>query len=343
MSNNIKSDSYIFDMVKGMDAVRQHQQFMVDNKHLALQFPIPELRHYFHPSYPGKQTTIQAQSHNGKSLFIDFWAHQAAKELFDSGRRGVIVKVNTEDAIELLISAELAMGGAGKLDDLQTGTIENPERYLRVETQIGNLPIIHIGESLGMDDSVAAELYLSNIARLIEYTRKEFFAEEMPIVAIFIDFIQALPLDPEIKTTIENTRRIQVISDENRLRRAAKYFYCPVIVAAQSKQDADMSTSKQFMRLPGFWDIQEASYVAQHTDFMYSLWFPKTHYQLGSVQNDRNYKWSLTVKENQMWIKALKHKGYKNIGSAFPIEVDEYGNMVLDSKMMDYIQKLEQL
>lgn len=340
--SNLNKQAYVYDMPKGMDAVRQHQKFMTDNKHLALQFPIEALRFYFHPSYPGKQTTIQAQSHNGKSIFMDFWAHQAAKELYDSGRRGVIVKVNTEDAIEMLVMGELARGGAGKLDDIQVGIIENPEKYLEVETQVGALPIIHIGESLGMDDNVAAELYLSNVARLIEFTRKEYFAEEMPVVAIFIDYIQALPLDPEIKTTIENTRRIQVITDENRLRRAAKYFYCPVIVAAQSKQDADMSTSRQFMRLPGFWDIQEASYVAQHTDFMYSLWFPKTHYPLRSVQNDKNYKWTLTVKDNQMWIRSLKHKGYKNIGASFPILLDEYGNMQLDKETLDYIQKTEQ-
>ena len=253
----------------------------------------------------------------------------------------MIVKVNTEDAIEMLVTAELAKGGAGNLDDLQVGIIANPDKYLEVETAIGSLPIIHIGESLGMDDNVAAELHLSNIARLIEFTRKEYFAEEMPIVAIFVDYIQALPLDPEIKTTIENTRRIQVISDENRLRRAAKYFYCPVIVAAQSKQDADMSTSKQFLRLPAFWDIQEASYVAQHTDFMYSLWFPKMHYPLDSTQNDRNYRWSLKVKDNQMWIKSLKHKGYKNTGSSFPLLLDEFGNMKLDQETLDYIQKIE--
>ena len=342
MSNTkINPEPYVFDMSKGMAAVRAHQQFMTDNKHLALQFPIPELRYYFHPSYPGKQTTVQAQSHNGKSLFTDFWAHQAAKELFESGRRGVIVKVNTEDAIETLITAELSRGGAGKLDDLQAGIIANSDEYLKVETQIGSLPIVHIGESLGMDDSVAAELHLSNIARLIDFTRKEYFSEEMPIVAIFVDFIQALPLDPEIKTTIENTRRIQVISDENRLRRAAKYFYCPVIVAAQSKQDADMSTAHSFLRLPGFWDVQEASYVAQHTDFMYSLWFPKTHYQLGSTQDDRSFKWSLNVKDDQLWIKALKHKGYKNIGAAFPLLVDEWGNIKQDQKTLDYIQKTE--
>jgi hypothetical protein len=339
MVEKINPKSLVFDMVDGMRAVRNHQEFMADNKHLALQFPIPELRNYFHPSYPGKQTTIQAQSHHGKTTFIDYWAHQAAKELFDSQRRGVIIKINTEDAIELQMSAELARGGAGKLDDLQVGIIEDPEKYIRVEVEMGCLPIIHIGESLGMDDESAASLHMSNIARLIDFVHKEYFDTEMPIAAIFVDYIQALPFDPEIKSSREDTRRLQVISDENRLRRAAKYFYCPVIVAAQSKQD--LSTSSNLLKIPNFWDIQETSYISQHTDFMYSLWFPKMNYPIGSTQNSKDIKWSLKIKNDQMWIKCLKHKGYKNTGSIFPILLDEYGNMTLDKETRDYICKME--
>ena len=335
--------SYIFDMPAGMDLVRQHQRFMQDNEHLALKFPIEGLRWYFHPSYPGKQTTVQAQSHNGKSAFLDFWASTAAKELYAEGRRAAIVKVNTEDAVEMLVSAELARGGAGMLDDLQAGVIKEPEKYLHVEIAIGSLPIIHIGESMGMDDSNAAGLYMSNIARLIEFARKEYFAEEMPIAAIFVDYIQALPFDPELKRNVEDTRRIQVISDEDRIRRAAKYFYCPIIVAAQSKQDKDLSSCSGFLKLPGFWDIQEASYVAQHTDFMYSTWFPKSHYPIGSVQSHKSVNWTLKIKNEQIWIHCLKHKGYKNVGAHFPLLMDDYGNMRLDQETMEYVQRMERL
>jgi hypothetical protein len=341
MSNTgkINPQAFVFDMPKGMAAVRDNQTFMAENAHLALQFPIPELRWYFHPSYPGKQTTIQAQSHHGKTNFIDYWAHQAAQELAESGRKGIIIKINTEDSVEMQISAELAKGGAGTVDDLQTGIIRNPEQYIKVETAVGSLPIVFIGESMGMDDGNAAELYMSNIARLIDFSRKEYFAEEMPIAGIFLDYIHAMPYDPEIKarTNIEATRRTQIMEDENRIRRAAKYFSCPVIVNAQSKQDEALSTNGQMMKIPGFWDIQETSYISQHTDFLYSLWFPKMHYPVGSTQSHRDLPWSLKVKDNQMWVKVVKHKGYKNVGQSFPILLDEYGNMQLDKDTYNYI------
>jgi hypothetical protein len=335
----INPKSYIFDMPTGMAAVRDNQKFMVENEHLALKFPIPELRHYFHPTYPGKQTTIQAQSHNGKSNFMDYWAHQAAQELAESGRPGVIVKINTEDSVEMQIAAELSRGGAGTMNDLQTGVIKDPEKYIRVETEAGSLPIVFIGESMGMDDNTAAELYWSNIVLLVDFVRKEFFAEVMPIAGLFVDYIQALAFDPDVKSRsqIEQTRRIQVMNDETNIRRSLKYFACPGVVAAQSKQDEQLSTAGQLMKLPGYWDIQETANVAQHTDFMYSLWFPKMHYPVGSMQSHRSVPWTLAVKDDQMWVKSLKHKGYKNVGQSFPILLDEWGNMKLDTDTYNYI------
>ena len=66
----LNKPAYVYDMPKGMAAVRAHQQFMTDNKHLALQFPIPELRYYFHPSYPKRQSRRRAIMGKAYSLII---------------------------------------------------------------------------------------------------------------------------------------------------------------------------------------------------------------------------------------------------------------------------------
>jgi hypothetical protein len=312
---------------------------MSENGHMALEFPIKELRYYFHPVYPGEQVTIVAESHNYKSGFIDFWAATAAKELARmDDRRAIIVKINTEDAIETLITNELARNGAGNLDKLSEGKIENAEEYLRAEVIAGSLPIVHIGESLGMDDSNAAQLYLSNIIRLIDYARKSYFAEEVQIAAIFIDYIQALPFDPEVRRNgnMEISRRLQVMQDEDRIRRGAKYFKCPVIVAAQSRELPEKKTA---LKMPDFYDCQETTYVPQHTDRMYALAMPKRSVNVGSLMEIGGITFNVT--ESQLWIKCHKQKRYKNAGGSFPLLIAENGDVSLDAGLLQKIQKLE--
>ena len=333
---NLKPKDFIFDMPRGMQAVKAHQEFMRRNEHMALAFPIPELQYYFHPVFPGEQCVIQAESHNFKTGFMDFWASYAAQSLPQNGK-SVIIKINTEDAIESLVLGELARHNAGDLDGLSEGRIDDPEQYIRAEVEAGSLPIVHIGESLGMDDSNAAQLYLSNIIRLIDFTRKEYFAEPVQIAAIFVDYIQALPFDPEVKrANVEQTRRLQVMSDEDRLRRAAKYFSCPVIVAAQSRE---LPLKENKLKMPSFYDVQETTYVPQHTDRLYAIAMPKMSGRVGDLMEYGGQ--TFTVKENQIWIKAEKQKRYKNVGASFPLVINDNSTVSLDTDIWTRIQRME--
>ena len=335
--------SFVFDAPTGIERSRENRREMQENAHLALKFPVEELRYYFHPTMPGKVTVVQAQSHNFKTEFVNFWADKAAKELAEETRRGVIIKINVEDAIEGLIEADIARQGGGNLQDISMGVIKDESEFIRAETIVGSLPVIHIGESMGMDDSNAALLYLTNIFKLIDYVRKSHFAEYTPIAGIYIDYIQALPLDPEHKSNrnMQETRRSQVMHDMDRIKHAAKYFECPVVVAAQSKQNEDMSSSKRAIKLPEYWDVQETSYVPQRTDFMYSLWMEKMHYSPGSMIGGKDDKFNYVCAENRLWIKCLKHKKYRNVGQAFPLRVDENSNVTYDKQLFEHIAKLE--
>lgn len=352
--SSISPNKFVFDSPAGIRRSRDEREYIKANAHLALQFPVPELRHYFHPTFPGRVTLVQAQSHNFKTEWMNFWAKTCAIELSakadeDEKKRGVVIKISTEDAVEGLVEAEIAGMGGGKLDDISMGVIKNPNEFLRAEVVVGGLPIVHIGESLGMDDSNAALLYLSNIVKLIDYVRKDHFATETPIAAIFLDYLQTLPIDPEnrINNNMVETRRNQVMHDMDAVRRAAKYFNCPVVVNAQSKQDEQLSTFGKSIKLPGYWDVQESSYPSQRADFLYSLWMPKMHYPVGEwVGNSAKKelaKWNFCVKPNSLWIQCLKHKKYTNVGASFPMLISENGNVSLDKDLYDNITKMERI
>jgi hypothetical protein len=331
--------AFIFDMPTGIDATRNHQQFMRENEHMALAFPIPELQYYFHPVYPGEQATIFAESHNYKTGFMDFWASHAAQRMAETQAKAVIIKINTEDAIETLVTSEIARHGGGKLDDLSSGIIKDENEYIHAEVVAGSLPIVHIGESLGMDDSNAGMLYLSNIIRLIDFVRKSYFAEPVQIAAIFLDYIQSLPLDPEFRPNahMEQTRRLQVIQDETRIRRAAKYFSCPVIMAAQSRE---LDKTKMSLRMPGYYDIQESTFVSQRSDRLYALALPKMSSNPGTILDIGPV--SFKVNEEQLWIKCHKQKHYKNVGAAFPLLIKDNGDVTVDPEIFGKIQRMEQ-
>lgn len=338
MAKVANPNAFIFDMPTGIQAVKDHQAFMRENSHLALKFPIPELQHYFHPVYPGEQFTLVAESHNFKSGWMDYWASFAAQTM-PQDRRAVIIKINTEDAIESLVLSELSRNQAGDLDALSEGRIDDLEKYVSAEVVAGALPIVHIGESLGMDDSNANQLYLSNIARLIDVVRTDYFAEPVEIAAIFVDYIQALPFDPELKgNNIEQTRRLQVMQDENRIRRMAKYFRCPVVVAAQSRE---LKHGDNKLCMPAFYDIQETTYVSQHTDRLAAIALPKMSGRVGDIIEYGGV--TSTITENQLWIKCLKQKRYKNVGASFPLLIGNDGNVVLDTKTWNQITRMEQV
>lgn len=351
MIGDVETNDFVFDSQDGIRKSRIERENMRQNKHLALQFPIPELRHYFHPTFPGRWTLVHAQSHNFKTEWVNFWAKTASLELSDAmntdeQRRGVIIKISVEDAVEGLIESEIASFGGGELQDIAQGIVKDPEKFIRAETHVGGLPIVHIGESLGMDDSNASLLSLSNIEKLIDYVRKDHFGQDTPIAGIFADYLQAFPMDSTTGSgKMIDTRTLQINRDVDTFRRICKRFFAPGVMVAQSSPDDSMSTAGDSIKIPGFWDIHWSKYPAQRADFMYSLWMPKMHYPVGqwvdSHKNKEHSRWNFCVTKNGLWIKAHKHKKFPNVGAAFPLTVSKEGNVSLDKELFDRITRME--
>jgi hypothetical protein len=351
MTDKINPSNFVFDSPASIERSRINREYMKENQHLALQFPIPELRSYFHPTFPGRTTMIIAQSHNFKTEWMNFWAKTAAVELAEqtkSGkRRGIVIKVSTEDVIEGLVESEIASFDGGMMDDITLGNIKNPDAFVQAETIVGGLPVVHIGESLGMDDDSANSLCLSNVKRLVNYVKYDHFGEETPIAAIFADYLQAFPFDPEnaIAKNYTDSRTLQINRDTDTLRRMAKEFKCPVVVNAQGSPDRELSSITSPIKLPGYWDVHWSKYPSQRFDFMYSLWLPKQHYKIGEWVDEnpkKEYsKWNFQVKNNSLWIKSLKHKKFSNVGASFPLLIAENGNVSYDKDLHDRIKTME--
>jgi hypothetical protein len=124
------------------------------------------------------------------------------------------------------------------------------------------------------------------------------------------------------------------MQDEDRLRRAAKYFSCPVIVAAQSRE---LPRKENKLSMPGFYDVQETTYVPQHTDRLYSIAMPKMSGRVGELMDYGNVTFSVT--ENGLWIKSHKQKRYKNTGASFPLLINDNGTVALDTNLWNKITK----
>lgn len=303
----------------GMEAVRG-----IKNKEdRGLRFPVVGIDTYFAPVLPGQLCVIQAQTSHYKSGFMHFWEHVGATQLNDQERYGeMIVHVSVEECVEEQAFFEFARYSQEDPGKLSRGDVQDWSRLEHAAVQVGKIPIYRIGDSLARADDMP-ELYLTNILRSIKRLMER---EQRKPAAIFVDYLQALPIDPEIRQAmIKDQRRLQVRQDVYRLRQAAVQFDCPIILAAQAKQN--MTGANPPLMIPGVYDAEETSAVGQRADRIISLWMPKNTYPVGKLIESG--KIVFTVAEHQLWIKVNKQRGGLPAGKLFPCRVDFRTNTVV--------------
>jgi hypothetical protein len=105
-------------------------------------------------------------------------------------------------------------------------------------------------------------------------------------------------------------------------------------MAAQARE---LERRENKLTMPGFYQVQESTFISQRTDRLYSLAMPKMSGRVGDLMEYGGL--SFTVEENQLWIKCHKQKRYKNTGGSFPLKVDEFGNVSLDTALWDKITR----
>jgi hypothetical protein len=302
----------------GLAAVRQAKAY----EKVGIGLDIAEIRDYFAPLMPGQTCFVIAQTHHYKSGFLHFWEHQGGKQLNEQERFDeMIVHVSVEECVEEQAFLEFARYSKEDPGRLARGNVQDWSKLERAAVEVGKIPIYRIGDSLARADDLP-HLYLSNMLRSIEILIER---EKRKPAAIFVDYLQALPIDPEVgKTEIQGQRRLQVRQDVYRLRAASVKFRCPVIVAAQARQILQGATKP--IMLPGMYDGEETSSIAQRADRIISLWMPKVTNRVGERISVGNIDFE--VEENQLWLKVVKQRGGLPSGKAWPCRVDFRTNTI---------------
>lgn len=299
-----------------------------------IAMPIAEIRDYFAPILPGQVTVVQAQTSQYKSGFIHFWEKHAAQQLMDEERYDeAIIHVSVEEAVEeqgFLMIARLTGETAG---DLARGQVQDWSKLEQAATMIGTIPIYRIGDSLARAEDMP-QLYLSNMFRAIKtMVSGEVTGNPIKPALITFDYLQAFPIDPEVgKAEIKDRRNLQVREDFYRLRQLAGYFGCPVIVAVQAKQQLS-SEPVNGARMPGMYDAQDSSAIAQRADRIISLWMPKVTYNVGTTIDVAGGR--LTVEENMIFVKVNKQRGGLPAGQSWLCRIDFSKNEIAPELKQD--------
>ena len=300
-----------------LDAIRE----VKSRTKRGIALPVEAIGDYFAPILPGQVIVVQAQTSQYKSGFIHFWEKHAAEQLIADGRTDeAIIHVSVEECVEeqgFLLLGRMTGEYSG---DLARGQVQDWTRLEAAAVRISGIPIYRIGDSLARAEDMP-NLYLSNMYRAIRsLVSGEVTGTPITPALITFDYLQAFPIDPEVsKAEIKDRRNLQVREDFYRLRQLSGYFKCPVIVAVQAKQELEQKNPKG-PKMPGMYDAQDSSAIAQRADRIISLWMPKVTHGAGEYIEIAGK--TLQVQENMIFIKVNKQRGGLPAGQSWCCKID---------------------
>lgn len=302
------------------------------NQNRSVQIGIPTLRDYFAPLMPGQLCSVIAQTTNYKSGFLHSWERSIALDLMKEGREDeIVIHVSVEESVEEQGILQLSIESGEDSESLARGQVQDWGKLMQAAIHIGVIPIYRIGDALSRAEDMP-NLYVSNMIRAIEYIQglgeRKLLTWTPKIAAIFFDYLQAFPFDPEHRVPGNDQRRLQVRDDIYHLRQAAHKFNCPVIVAVQAKQHLEGAPSEEFY-MPGIYDGEESASIGQRSDRILTLWMPKTKHRVGKVISiDDGHK--VAVDENLIFIKVAKQRGRLPSGKAYQCRINFQDNLILE-------------
>lgn len=281
------------------------------------------VKNYIAPLLPWEICAVQAQTSHGKTMFINFWERQVARQLRAQRRDEVIIHVSLEESVEAMAFTEYGRILKVRPADFARGAYDDWTKMQWAMGQIDQIPIWRIADGASQPED-APELHLSNIERAIHGLIKGYVTGH-PIkpAVVIVDYLQALPIDPEIKTANKvEQRRLQVAADVFRLRSMTTHMGCPFIVGVQCKQE--LAGANPPYQIPGKYDGIETSAIATRFDRILSLWLPRASdgYLVGETVWNKEHTKSLTVGANQSFLKAVKQRGGLPAGMVWEMNID---------------------
>jgi replicative DNA helicase len=310
---------YVYTPLEVANAGYNGAKFAIENAAFGFDFPHIEkedIGEYFARLLPWEICAILGQTHNGKTTFVDWWEHAICRQFQAEKRPDLLVHISVEESLEAMSFYQHARYLGITTDKIATGKIDLKQLEWSV-TQIAGVDIYRVADSSQNRDEETPELYLSNIYRMVRDLRDGKVTGEPKIIGgVIVDYLQALPYDPETRKESEDgKRRIQVRKDVYRLREMATHLSCPIIVNVQAKQKLEGANPP--LMIPGMYDGEETASIAQRFDRIISLWMPKTCYPVGSEIRDVG-----TVAENGIYVKINKQRGGLPSGKFWRLQWD---------------------
>ena len=309
-----------------MLAIRRIVDALATDAIAGVGIDIAGIRDYFAPMLPGQVCAVLAQTSHFKSGFLHCIERLTAERLSADGRDEVLIHVSVEEGIEEQAFLELSRLSGESAGRLARGEVQDWSRLEAAAVRVAGIPIFRIGDSLARAEDMP-HLYLSNMDKALRALASgQVTGRPLTPAALYFDYLQAFPIDPEVRQAVQDQqRRLQVRSDIYRLRLLAAYFQCPVFVAVQAKQHLDGAPGRNFL-LPGIYDGEESSSIAQRCDRIVSLWMPKNTHTLGSLVEHNTM--SFRVDENLLWLKVCKQRGGLPSGKVWKCRIDFERNMI---------------
>ena len=326
MSTGLNAENAIFSPTRfttvATQQLKQHEEEMTR----AMPLPIPKMADYVAPISPGQTCSVVAQTSNFKTGFMRYWIKQYAKQLQTTGRQDeYIVVIDMETPIEDLAVMEIAEASGADRRTLDTEGVKDWSPVYDAIRKLNQTPVIRIGTTIGRDPETTVRwenLYIGNILEAIEdLVDGKVFEFKVKIAAIFVDYLQAFPLDPSNRrmSGSRDTRRIQVRNDFYNLREAASRLRAPMVIGCQAKQDLSNYWDST-LKIPGKYDVKETSDVAERTDRSISLLMCKEQYDAGTkVETPR---FNFTARDNLLFTRVTKQRNGYPAGAIFPLEIN---------------------
>ena len=206
------------------------------NKHRAIALGFPELSGYLADVMPGHIAMIQGQTHMGKTLVLNHIARfnldRMAKEKQTDGKR-VIPYISIEENLQEMTLKELSWRYNLPMEKLSRADVDLDDVAVKAGKLVREFPLVRIAAD--MMDGSSPPMPLSVIHKSLQ----ELTGMGKEIVAIIVDYLHALPLDPDNKRMrslgSDGQRKMQVRDDVYRLREMGNEFRCPIFVGGQCK------------------------------------------------------------------------------------------------------------
>lgn len=294
---------------------KQRLQEIERDRAFALYLPIEEVGEYFAPMEPRQTCIVNGQTHNGKTMFLDYWIQKQSELLIALDSPRWVVKIDFENYAQ-----DIALEHYDRYspEPLDYNAMMRSREKIDWKRAIHNVNAIIDSRTLTIaaDMRLAESIYSLNLTNVMHVLNRAvqpggLFKKGIEISAVFVDYLQAFPIDEEhMREKKIDQRRLQVASDFERMFQMAGQLVCPVVVGTQARENLKGAHGSN-MLIPGRWDIHESTDPARRTHRQIALWMPKTTHQVGEILEHEKGRQRIVfeVKENTMWVEVQKQRG----------------------------------